>query len=198
MKFSRYYKEIYITPTEKLGGGHCAYCMDGGNKGRGSDCDMAHNIGLCGCHCCDYFMTGNGGAISFLECSEILRTKEKFKTYYPNISRTEPGNSELFLEHIVKKSILKLYGSMLVLCFARRHSSEAENPRPQEYNFFLVVADASKPQDTKILDGIKRKLNSMRGIASEEGGASCVIREVHVLNAEEFRKRLESRAVPPA
>lgn len=198
MKLSHYYKEIYITQTEKLGGGHRAYCMDGWPEARGSDGDMARHVGLPSCYCCDYFMRENDGAISFLEISEMLRTKKEFKNRYPKISRTTDGDAELFQEHIVKECLLKLYGSMLVLCwFASRVPSEAERLRSQKYNFFLIVSDAHKHRDAKMLDGITKMLSGrMKGMASPKHGAPGVICEVRVVSAKKFKERLD--AVPPA
>lgn len=129
----------------------------------------------------------------------MFQTKENFKNRYPEISRAETGTDELFREHIIQECLLKLYGSMLVLCwFANRCPSEASRLRPREYNFFLVVANASKFKDAKMLDGIKRKLNRMQGVASSKHGAPGVIRIADVLSAEKFKEQLESDAVPPS
>ena len=198
MKLSDYCKEIYITPTEKLGEGYRAYCMDGGNKGRGSDCDMAHHVGLTSCHCCDYFLQNDGDNILFLEIKDILQTKQTFAKRYSKIPRNANGNAELFMWHIANECVLKLYGSMLVLCwFARCCSSEGARLRPKQYHFFLIVPDASRNKDAKMMDGIKRRLDDMKNIASKKHSAYGIVRDMDVLNAEEFEKKLKSGAVPP-
>lgn len=186
-----YHREIYIAPRRKLGKECYAYCMDGFfSENRGKPGDMAHDVGLPSCHCCDYFMLGEN-AISFLEISDLEHAKEKFDKGHPDYSKKLRG--EIFRKDVATENLLKLYGSLLVLCwFASLCHHEKERLRPKNYHFFLIVPRASKNMDARMLSRIEQRLQN------KMGGVAPGFKKVQVVYSDKFRQKVELYESPPA
>lgn len=193
MKLADYYGEIYVTQNEKLGDGCHAYCMDGGITGRSDKGgDLACDVGLPSCHCCDYFVIEKC-AVSLLEMTEIGITKKNMKNRYPYIP--EDKRDEFFHEFVAKENILKMYGSMLVLCWlAHVCAAMPDNLQQRKYNFILVICGGAQEWDIKALEGI---MTDLRPILKEriKSVASKFVAEVTVLNPEMLKARIKKRAV---
>ncbi|MGI9305827.1 MAG: hypothetical protein ACR2P5_00825 [Gammaproteobacteria bacterium] len=192
MKISDYRKPVYLDENKRLGEKCFAYCMDGHPSGRGGCGDMASHIGLPSCHCSDYFYFDKDAAC-FVEITKISKTKENMKERYSYISWADDENmeNEFFKEFIAKENILKMYGSIVILCWfahqcgvAKKHLHER-----RKYKFFLVVDDF-KRKDPKGLDAIKKLLNGrLKSIASG------FVAEVSVFGEEEIKSKIAKEAM---
>ena len=147
-----------------------AYCMDGcpDIRGENNEYDMACYVGLPSCHCCDYFFFEED-AISLVELTEIRITKKNMKSRYGKILGSKISDelseeiiSKLFQKLIADKNLLKMYGSMTVICQFSKKCKIMRNEcdsRHYKINYWLVIYDGRK-QDIKALDRIGKEIES--------------------------------------
>ena len=201
MKISHYWREIYITEGVPLGGDSYAYCMDNHPERRGGKFDIPCNVGLATCHCCDYFSI-EGDKILFIEITDLLRKKQNFKKDNHSLFQQEvDGETEkyLFGEFVVHENTMKMYGSMLVLCWAAHECDELAKrldllrKRKCQYEFLLSVP--CEKHDTMILDklrfDVEEKLKKAMLGRTSNRIVACVLR------CDELKDRIKSGAVPP-
>ncbi len=187
LNIADYYQAAMISQGQSLGEDCRVYSMDGHPDVRGGERDMVTHVGLRSLHCCDCFIFEKE-SISLIEFTNISETKnniEKKVSYLSQEDKDHFSNTE-----IVKDNILKMYGSMVVLCWFARECKTMANNLKKKYKFWLVSPYSNK--NTKGLDGIRSKLISDLGGA---GSGSFV--EVIVLSPENLKDKIKKNAVKP-
>ncbi len=113
LNIADYYQVAMISQDQPLGEDCHVYSMDMHPDSRGGEYDMAKHVGLPSCQCCDCFIFEKE-SISLIEITDILRSKERMEKEFLYLS---PENKEdYFYANIAKENMLKMYGSMAVLC----------------------------------------------------------------------------------
>lgn len=121
--------EAADTPIGKDG-----YRMDGD----GPD-GMRRQVGLMGCHCCDYFIT-NGKSVVLIEETRLSATIDSYKKTYDYLRPKQLDT--LTNDRIREENTLKVYGSLLVLCRLSAQCAEFEKiVRAEKYHFWLIASD---------------------------------------------------------
>ncbi len=181
-----YYQRVMINQHWPLDEECCVYSMDGHPDLRGGEYDMAKHVGLPSCHCCDYFIFEKE-SISLIEIKDIVRIKEDVERQFSH--RSEKKRNKYFLEKVAQKSTLKMYGSMVVLCWVAHKCKIMANNLKKQYNFWLVVPCATK--DIKAFKSVETRLKSdLRAVASKHS-----LIEVVVLSPEKLEEKIRENAV---
>ena len=182
-----YHRQVCISDKVPLSkkGDVFAYCMDGcpDPRNENNKYDMARYVGLPSCHCCDYFFFEKH-ATSLVEITEIRITKKNIKSHYDEIlsskmcdELSEEAESKLFQELVADENLLKMYGSMTVICkFSHKCKiirSECDS-RHHKINYWLVIHDGHK-RDIKALDKISKEIKTrfiqrLKGTGNFKGG----------------------------
>ena len=175
-KFGQFLEEIEIA-DRPLGSRYKAYRMDGGRQkpedGSRQKPDMRAEIGLGTCHCCDYFKM-RGNVIILIEDTRLMEaisnSKEEFN------AMIEGEKKEKFLNRkICNENILKVYGSLIVLCYwIRKHADISIFMDHKKYDFWLVVSDMDKNDDRIAFDNFRDQLfNDLRTALKKGYNSRC-------------------------
>ena len=145
MKISDYHQRVYLDKNKPLEKKCFAYCMDNHPDMRGGKYDMAKHVGLPSCHCSDYFYFEED-AVCFMDMTQIIKTKANMKERYSYISWDKNSEIKFFNEFIAKENILKMYGSMIVLCWFAGQCEIMKRciDSRKKFKFFLVIYDSGK------------------------------------------------------
>ena len=179
-KFGEFLEEIEIA-DRPLGNGYKAYRMDGGRQKP----DMRAEIGLGTCHCCDYFKMRKNIVI-LIEDTRLMKTirdsKEEFN------AMLEAEKKEKFLNRrICNENILKVYGSLVVLCYwMRKHADISIFMDKKKHDFWLIVSDVNNDDDHIAFDNLQDQLLSDLRTALKKD----IIQDVQILTPRELKYKL--------
>ena len=198
MKIFDYHRQIYMEGAP-LGDNCCGFLLDTQSDDGDGD-DMAKHVGLPSCNRCDYFVFEKE-AVALIEIKNLSGAKESIRKKYKYIPWDKDADGEiaknLFKKHIAESCVLKLYGSMVVLCwFANCCEVAAKNlcMRRGKYKFLLVMEYAD--HDVRVLENMRLSLQEELGNRIK-GVASGFVAEVLILNRRLLKKKIEDDAVPP-
>ena len=179
-KFREFLEEIEID-DRPLGGGYKAYRMDGGRQKP----DMRAKIGLGTCHCCDYFKM-RGNVIILIEDTRLMESISNSKEEFN--AMIEGEKKEKFLNRkICNENILKVYGSLIVLCYwMRKHADISIFMDHKKYDFWLVVSDMDKDDDRIAFDNFRDQLFNDLRTALKKG----IIQDVQILTPRELKYKI--------
>ncbi len=185
-KFEQFLEEIEIA-DRPLGDGYKAYRMDRSPQTP----DMRAEIGLGTCHCCDYFKMQENVVI-LIDDTRLMETILKFKEEFN--AMIEGEKKEKFLNRrICNENILKVYGSLVVLCYwMRKHADISNFMDHKKYNFWLVVSDVDKDDDRIAFDNLRDQLfKNLRSVLKKG-----IIRDVQILTPSELKYKLVNEYNP--
>ncbi len=206
---------------EPLGKDIYIYSMDGYPHNRFENSDecakynMASHVGLPSCHCCDCFIFMKD-AISLIEETELLKTKNEIDPILKNIPHKHKYDLsiKLITEYIIRDSISKMYGSMLVLCKFSHYCEIMKNHigfcNGKKYEFWLVIP-VFEEQDVKGMEAIKLELdliiakleengnmaNRLKSVAgNKKGNKGNKVNKVKILYYKHLNEEIRKKAVP--
>ena len=173
---------------QPLSNGCTAYYMDGG-KGAQEKPDLRKHVGLGGCHCCDYFLSGKQ-SITLIEETRLSKTVDRLRAEYGYLDETK--RDEAVKNRIRDEMQLKAYGAMLVLCRLSMKCASAKNLiQGKKYQFWLVASSITTQDEERHFDyqkdSLKRDLTQVLG--------KTLLDEVDVLSADTLKERLSGAAL---
>lgn len=179
-KFGQFLEEIEIA-DRPLGSRYKAYRINGGRQKP----DMRAEIGLGTCHCCDYFKM-RGDVIILIEDTRLMETISNSKEEFN--AMIEGERKEKFLNRkICDENILKVYGSLIVLCcWMRKHADISNFIDEKKHDFELIVSDVDNDDDRIAFDNLQDQLLSDLRTALKKD----IIRDVQILAPSELKSKL--------
>lgn len=191
MNLAEHKQRVRLDRKRRLGKECRAYRLDGHPNKRGRKYDLAKKVKLSRCNCCDYFMPLKGDQVAFVEITEVLGAIQSFMKKHACIFQklNQDDKGVLCSDFIVKRNVLKLYGSMVVLCSVMRCCKDAKDILPEvpQYHYWAVWDKVNK-QDFRILKNIRTDLENQLGGILGPG-------RVVVLPSDDLQKHIE-RNVP--
>ena len=188
-----YKRPAFISEDESLEGCN-VYCLDGHPDKRGGDYDMAQDVGLPSCHCCDSFIVEKD-AVSFIEITEISEDNNSIKWGLDGYIDSALKEEFFRKKFLPMECMLKVYGSMAVLSrFALKCPDEQGGRLVGKYKFWLVI-HGTGIKDAKglalvsqdITAALRNKLGSvLSGFLAEK---------VEVLLPGDLREKIKKAAV---
>ena len=165
-----------LAPVRKV------YRMDDNSPGS----NMRKSAGLGTCNCCDYFTFDNTEAIILIEETQIVDQIKNLNIKYRYL---KIGERNRYIKEIIKReNKLKVYGSLLVLCYLARNLTKNEEALAlsRKVDFWLVTSGSETDDNWKILDNFKDELlQDLRGALT-----GAVVNNVKILPACLFAKKL--------
>ena len=104
------------------------------------------------------------------------------------MAEIEGKKKEKFLNRkICNKNILKVYGSLLVLCYRiRKHADISNFMDEKKYDLWLIVSDGDKDDDRIAFDNLQDQLFSDLRIALKKD----IIQDVQILTPIELKYKI--------
>ena len=172
--------EVAREPIKKMG-----YKMDSTTKN-----NMRHLSGLGTCHCCDYFIK-NKNSVVLIEETQLMQTIKGYKQEYDYLNKQDLDKIQK--ARIREENILKVYGSLLVLCkLAIKHEDFRKLMEKQKYSFWLVISDAQLT-DMISLQELQGKLTkALRSVLGKE-----MIDEIKVFPSDMLEDKILQYAPTP-
>lgn len=179
-KFGQFLEEIEIS-DRPLGDGYKAYRMDGGRQKP----DMRAEIGLGTCHCCDYFKMQENVVI-LIDDTRLMETILKFKEEFDAMIEGEK-KGKFLNRKICNENILKVYGSLIVLCYwMRKHADISNFIDEKKHDFWLIVSDVDNDDGRIAFDNLQDQLLSDLRTALKKD----IIQDVQILTTRELKDKL--------
>ena len=155
---------------------------------------MRASAGLGTCNCCDYFTFHDSTVVLIEETRLLCQIKNLQKTFAQDLQKSvsvlkenerESVNRRV-LRHLRQENVLKVYGSLLVLCRLAKvvdgGVEAAALSRPT--SFWLVYGDSLGGDDMIFSDNLRGQLRSdLRGALT-----GAVVRDVEVVPAESLAR----------
>ena len=185
----KYLEQIKVAGESLEGEAFEAYRMDGGRNKP----DMRTDIGLGTCHCCDYFkirIRDQEEVVVLIEETRLMTTVENYKEEYKAIV-DEKKKKEFLIQRVRDENILKVYGSLFMLCHGRAKCPELSDlVAGKKHDFWLVASDSDDDDhgDEYINEEIFENLQSML--------KKDLIGEVKLLTTDQLKSVLGNDAAP--
>lgn len=157
----KYLEQIKVAGESLEGEAFEAYRMDGGRNKP----DMRTDIGLGTCHCCDYFkirIRDQEEVVVLIEETRLNETVDNYKEEYKAIV-DEKKKKEFLIQRVRDENILKVYGSLFMLCHGRAKCPELSDlVAGKKHDFWLVASDSDDDHgDDYINEEIFENLQSL-------------------------------------
>ena len=186
-RLKEFLNEVLQADGEPVYSSLSAYHMDGTSPGD----NVRKRAGLGACNCCDYFTFSNG----VVALIEETRLGWQIRDIRKKLAYLEEGKrNERLLEILRHENLLKVYGSLLVLCrLARKLTDKAEaSAMSRTAEFWLAFSGDMDQDDVRAVDQIRDDLiPRLRSLLTP-----AVVKDVRIVPANELDKRLPSRPSP--
>ena len=150
---------------------------------------MRKTVGLGTCNCCDY-LTIKDDTVVLIEETQLIKMIKNLKRKYQYLSKDD--KSKFVDKYILQENKLKVYGSMLVLCRLDAACNDAKILRKKRYDFWLVVSDPCKKNNSRLFSNLKNRL--LEHLRSSLGKMMVA---VEVIPADKLAAKLAANASTP-
>ena len=104
--------------------------------------DMRQLCGMDGSACCDYVLLRKDSSVVLIEDTRLGATVEDLEKEFGGLERDK--EQEHILRTLRRENVLKIYGTLLMLCrLCSQFSSVQETLAKKEYDFWLVATDGN-------------------------------------------------------
>ncbi|MDD9854456.1 MAG: hypothetical protein OXU78_10980 [Deltaproteobacteria bacterium] len=179
----RFWEQIELA-NQPIGEEYMAYRMDGASDKKP---DMRLEIGLGTCHSCDYF-TIHGNKILLIEETCLLKSIANYREKYGStLEEEKEGKKGNLLNRMIRdENVLKIYGSLLVLChWAAKDRDVANSIREKKHIFWLVISDAESEGDQS------RALYYADSYLIRKFKGVNLLQDVKILTPSQFKRKLK-------